>query len=442
MGRKRQAAELYVYMNGKKVGVLSRTSAGMLEFAYDPDWLESSLRRPLSLSMPLAKHKYTGAIVENFFDNLLPDSQPIRTRIQKKLGTASTREFDLLWHIGQDCVGALQLLPEDGVVDVGRIVSEPLNDFEIAEILKSYRTMPLGMREDRDFRISLAGAQEKTALLWLDGKWHRPLGTTPTSHILKLPIGYLEHSGIDLSDSVENEWLCQTILKAYGLPSAHTEILSFDGTKVLGVERFDRRWAQDGSWLIRLPQEDMCQALNVSAALKYESDGGPGICQIMELLLGSSNALADRKTFMAQVFLFWVLGAIDGHAKNFSLFINQGGSFQLTPAYDVISVYPLIAKGQLNIKKVNMAMSLPGKNRHYLWEQMLYRHWLATAKRCKFPEEEMVKIIERVVGEMAQVIRRVEAILPEGFPGDVSKPVFAGMLGAGERIKRQGPSPQ
>ena len=437
MGRKRKRADLYVFMNGKKVGLLSRTSSGKLEFGYDAGWLESSVGRPLSLSMPLVRQKYTGDIVENFFDNLLPDSQPIRNRIQKKFGAASSREFDLLWHVGRDCVGALQLSPEDVAVDVGKIISEPLNDSDIAEILKSYRTMPLGMRGDSEFRISMAGAQEKTALLNRGGQWHRPLGATPTSHIFKLPIGHIDHSGIDLSDSVENEWLCQIILKAYGLLSAPTEILSFEGIKVLVVERFDRRWSTDRSWLIRLPQEDMCQALNIPSALKYESDGGPGIEQIMELLLGSSNSLEDRKTFMTQVFLFWILGAIDGHAKNFSIFLESDGAFQLTPAYDVISAYPIVAKGDLHQKRLSMAMSLRGKNRHYRWEQMLYRHWLATAKRCNFPEGEMIEIIARVVVEMDQVISRVESSLPEGFPDDVARPILDGMHNAGDRIKRQ-----
>ncbi len=424
-------------MNGKKVGLLSRTPSGKLEFGYDTGWLENSVGRPLSLSMPLVRQKYTGDIVENFFDNLLPDSQPIRNRIQKKFGAASSREFDLLWHVGRDCVGALQLSPEDVAVDVGKIVSEPLNDSDIAEILKNYRTMPLGMQEDSEFRISMAGVQEKTALLNLAGQWHRPLGATPTSHIFKLPIDHIEHYGIDLSDSVENEWLCQIILKAYGLPVAPTKILSFKGAKVLVVERFDRRWSEDRSWLIRLPQEDMCQALNVPSALKYESDGGPGIVQIMELLLGSSNSLEDRKTFMTQVFLFWVLGAIDGHAKNFSIFLESDDAFQLTPAYDVISAYPIVAKGDLHQKRLSMAMSLRGKNRHYRWDHMLYRHWLATAKRCNFPEAEMIEIIARVIEGMDQVIKRVESNLPKGFPDDVARPILDGMRDAGVRIKRQ-----
>lgn len=435
MGRKRQGAELFVFMNSEKVGLLSRLSSGKLEFRYEAGWLRSRSGRPLSLSMPMAEQIYSGDIVENYFDNLLPDSQPIRNRIQKRFGARSDRGFDLLWHIGRDCVGAIQLFPEDIPVDVHKIESEPLSDADIAATLQGYRTMPLGMGQGKEFRISLAGAQEKTAFLRCNNEWHRPLGTTPTSHIFKLPIGRIEHSNLDLSDSVENEWLCHAVLKAYGLPVAHTEMMSFAGVKALVVERFDRRWAEDRTWLIRLPQEDMCQALGISPALKYESDGGPGIAQIMEFLLGSSNGLTDRKTFMTQVFLFWVMGAIDGHAKNFSISLRPGGAFQLTPAYDVISVYPLVRKGQYEQKKVSMAMSLKGKRRHYLWEEMFHRHWISTAKRCNFPEDEMAQIIERVLAELDRVIAQVEGELPKQFPDDVATPIFEGMKRARERIR-------
>ena len=434
MGRKRQGAELFVYMNGEKVGLLSRRPSGKLNFHYDSSWLTSKSGRPVSLSMPLTDQTYAGDVVENFFDNLLPDSQPIRNRIQKEFGAGSTRGFDLLWHVGRDCVGALQLFPEDLQIDVKSIKAEPLNDAAIAETLKNYRSLPLGMRKEKEFRISVAGAQEKTAFLKLGGAWHLPLGITPTSHICKLPIGHIEHSNMDLRDSVENEWLCYAILKAYGLPVAKAKMMSFEGTKALVVERFDRRWSTDESWLIRLPQEDMCQALNTPPALKYESDGGPGIEQVMELLIGSNKSLEDRNTFMAQVFLFWVMGAIDGHAKNFSIFLLPGGEFHLTPAYDVISAYPLVARKQLNQKRISMAMSVKGKNRHYRWEEISRRHWLATARACNFPENAMNRIIERVFADVDHVIENVGANLPEGFPEDVAAPVFDGMRRARERM--------
>lgn len=436
MGRKRRGTDLYVLMNGQRVGRLTQTATGKMEFSYVEEWLQSEARRPVSLSLPLSGLKYSGEVVENFFDNLLPDSQPIRSRIQARFGARTNRSFDLLWHIGRDCVGALQLYPEDTIPDVRRIDAEPLTDAQIAETLRNYRTMPLGMREDTAFRISIAGAQEKTALLWHGGAWHRPLGVTPTSHIFKLPIGRIEHSGMDLSDSVENEWLCHQILKAYGIAVAEVEIRTFDGVKALVVERFDRRWAEDRSWLIRLPQEDMCQALGVPPALKYESDGGPGIERIMDLLLGSTEGLADRRTFMTVQVLFWLLGAIDGHAKNFSIFLLPGGSFRLTPAYDVMSAYPLVARRQMERNNLRMAMALRGKNRHYEWSRIVYRHWLGTARACRLPAEEMEAIIGDLAGRVEEVLAKVVGQLPASFPGEVAEPIFAGMREARDRLVR------
>ena len=437
MPRPRLSADLFVYMNGRKVGCLTRSSSGRLLFTYGQEWLGSELRRPLSLSMPLSPEAYSGDVVESYFDNLLPDSQPIRNRIQARFAASSNRCFDLLWHVGRDCVGALQLFPEDiAAVDVQRVEAVPLSDTEIADTLRNYQTMPLGMGRDRDFRISIAGAQEKTAFLLYENRWCLPTGVTPTSHIFKLPIGMIAHSGMDLSDSVENEWLCHLILKEYGLAVANAKIRAFDNVKVLVVERFDRRWAEDGSWLIRLPQEDMCQALGVPPALKYESDGGPGMERIMTLLLGSSEGLGDRKTFMTLQVLFWLMGAIDGHAKNFSVFLLPGGNYRLTPVYDIMSAYPLVAKRQLERQNLRMAMAVKGKSSHYHWQKILYRHWLSMATCCRFPVEEMAAAIYGLLVKMDEVIANVSAQLPATFPAEMGLAIFDGMRDARDRMQR------
>ena len=150
-------------------------------------------------------------------------------------------------------------------------------------LMQITRSGPPGRGDDsEDLRISLAGAQEKTALLWHNGGWMRPHGSTPTTHILKLPLGLVGHRKADLTASVENEWLCMNLLAEFGLPVAQTAILNFGTQKVLGVERFDRRMHPSGKWIMRLPQEDFCQALGVPPHLKYESDGGPGLCDAGE----------------------------------------------------------------------------------------------------------------------------------------------------------------
>lgn len=437
MSTKRRVSKLFVCMNGLLVGTLIRKPSGALSFSYDPGWQQRKEARPISLSMPVSNIIYNDARVYNFFDNLLPDNQSIRERIQTRFAANTNTCFDLLSYIGVDCVGALQLLTHPEPLDIKEIQANPLDEHSIATLLKSYQTAPLGMDRNSEFRISIAGAQEKTALLWYQNQWYLPKNVTPTTHIIKLPIGYIKHAGIDLSESVENEWLCLKIIEAFGLPVNEAKIVQFEDVKTLVVKRFDRRWVKNEDWLVRLPQEDMCQALKVPPALKYESDGGPGIISIMQLLQGAFDPIHDRYRFMKTVFLFWVLGAIDGHAKNFSIAIEAAGQYRLTPIYDVISAYPIVAKGQLQTQKLKMAMSLKGKNRHYHWDDIQIRHWMSTADLCRFPEESIRKIIEDVCDNMEKVISRIEEILPKEFPLYMAKAVFDGMRQVKNRCQQK-----
>ncbi|WP_246876648.1 type II toxin-antitoxin system HipA family toxin [Aeromonas sp. Prich7-2] len=356
-------ANLAVYMNGYRVGTFAKATSGAHHFQYHESWLAQPGCRPISLSMPLRHQAYRGDEAYNFFDNLLPDNPEVRNRVVARYQAVSTQPFDLLSCIGQDSVGALQLVTEGyDVPDVRRIDYKALSDDELEQILTSYKSgIPLGMvREQEEFRISIAGAQEKTALLYLDGRWCLPLNATPTTHIIKLPIGKIEsHSySIDLSQSVENEYLCTLIAKEFALPVPHCFMMQVGQVKALAVERFDRRYAADRCWIMRLPQEDFCQVLNVPSARKYESHGGPGITDIMTILLGSTTPEQDRYLFMKSQVLFWLLAATDGHAKNFSVFIEPEGRFRLTPFYDILSVYPVFGGRGLNRRDAKLAMGL------------------------------------------------------------------------------------
>lgn len=285
--------------------------------------------------------------------------------------------------------------------------------------------------------MSLAGSQEKTALLRHRGRWMRPQGATPTTHILKLPIGVVPR-GIDLSTSVENEWLCARILDAYGLPVARTEMATFGTQKVLLVERFDRRLSDDRSWIIRLPQEDLCQATGTPPSAKYESDGGPGMRDAMSLLASSTNAPVDQEVFFRAQIVYWLLCAIDGHAKNFSLYLEQGGSYCLTPLYDVLSAYPVLGKrsSQLSPRKVKLAMAVDGKNRHYHWNSISRRHWNETARRCGLGSD-AENVITDLVSRTSDVLKRVDAGLPARFPASVAEPILAGLQNASDRLRDQ-----
>jgi serine/threonine-protein kinase HipA len=426
---------LYIFMNGYLVGHLQKLNSGGLTFTYDQEWLEIPGTRPISLSLPLTPQPYQGDIVYNFFDNLLPDNESVKKHIQTMFHAPSTQPFDLLASIGHDCVGAIQLCRNIKAAQVKSIRCETLTELQIANMLKNYRLAPLGMNRDMDFRISIAGAQQKTALLLMEGRWHRPLGATPTTHIFKLPIGFIEHQGgIDLRDSCENEWLCSKIAEAFGLPVAHTEIHQFDGVKVLVVERFDRKFSADGTWIMRLPQEDMCQALGYSPAFKYQADGGPGIKEIMSLLLGAEHPNEDRELFYRYQILFWLLAAIDGHAKNFSLFIKPAGRFQLTPLYDILSAYPLLAAKQLQKQKITMAMALKGRENHYHWYNIQRRHFLSTAKAVQFSVETAEKILDDMLAQVEEVIKKTSAQLPNSFPAAIAESLFNGMIQCRDRL--------
>jgi len=437
MGRLSKSRALSIWMNGERVGEWRLPAGGGQELIYAESWLASTAARPISLSFPLrpSQEPYRAG-VEAFFENLLPDNRQIRERIQRRFQTHSADAFDLLQEIGRDCVGALQLLPEEAEPrEIKRITAERLTAAGVGRLLAASLGPGFGPEEKTDdaFRISLAGAQEKTALLWHEGAWHKPTGATPTTHIFKLPMGVSPH-GIDLSTSVENEWLCAQIVREFGVPVAPCQMAAFGDYKTLVVERFDRRLAPDGAWWLRLPQEDFCQATATPPALKYENEGGPGIRKIMELLLGSQRAEEDRRDFMRTQLVFWLLAAIDGHAKNFSLFLQSGGAYQLTPRYDILSAYPMLGHGhgRLAPQKITMAMAVEGKNRHYHWERIQARHWIETARRCGIAD--MKEILADVVARIPEILERVNAQVPAGFPARILDSIFDGIRRASGRL--------
>ena len=429
MAKPSRKRALGVWLNGIRVGTWSIGASGVHEFQYEASWLDHTQARPISLSIPLGEAAYRGDVVSAFFDNLLPDSSEIRQRIRSRYGAASLSAFDLLAEIGRDCVGAIQLLSDDEEPSpVDRIEGRPIDEHEIAGILKGLTAVGQGgSAADEEFRISLAGAQEKTALLRHNGRWLVPHGSTPSTHILKLPLGRIGGLGLDMTGSVENEWLCGKLASAVGLETANSEIDRFEDVTALVVERFDRRRSEDGTKIFRLPQEDFCQITGTPSSGKYESDGGPGIETIMRILLGSQNAAQDREAFFTAQFLFWLLAASDGHAKNFSVFIERGGRFRLTPLYDIMSAYPVMGHGKELIppEKLKLAMAFRGKNRHYEWDKINIRHLRETARRCGM-EGSIDAVFTKLATTIPKAVATVSASLPMGFPGEIAEPILKG----------------
>jgi len=430
MSRIKTHPRLSVFQNGEIVGYLSKQPSGAVEFLYADEWLLNDRAYPVSLSMPLREDTYKGAPVVAVFENLLPDSESLRSRVAEKVGADGTDAYSLLTQIGRDCVGALQFFPENADVDFSKlhtIQGEAIKDEEIESLLNNLARVPLGLDREHDFRISVAGAQEKTALLFHKGKWMRPLGATPTTHILKTQIGELPN-GIDLSNSVENEFYGLAVMRAFGLPVNKAEIKTFGNTKSLVIKRFDRAWTKDGI-LLRIPQEDCCQALSIPPSRKYQSDNRPSnekqpsMVEILNLLKGSDQPAEDQKAFLKAQIIFWLIGATDGHGKNFSIYLGQGGRFILTPFYDVLTAQPFFDAHKLQKKEMKMAMSV-GSNNHYKMADIQGRHFVQTVQKAGLPDYIAKEALDEIAGVAEKAMQSLEEKLPADFPVEIHESVI------------------
>jgi len=435
--------KLNIWMNGEYVGYWGK-KGGIEELQYDESWIENERGRPLSLSLPFTpgNQKYRGDSVKFYFDNLLPDSNDIRERLAQKFDSRSVSPFDLLAELGRDCVGAIQLLPpEEMPTDIESIRCKILSEKGVANILRRTVSRNHFGYDDTggELRISLAGAQEKIALLWHKNQWCEPVGSTPTTHIFKLPLGLVGDMKADMNESVENEWLCSKIVDAFGLPVAHCDLAQFEDKKVLIVERFDRKYSSDKSWIIRLPQEDMCQAKAISPLKKYQKDGGPSIVDCMKILDGANEPSFDKQIFFKAQIIFWLLMATDGHSKNFSLRHISRNKYELTPLYDILSVHPIVGRrnDQMVIQKAKMAMAIRGSQNYYHVQKIQRRRFIQQAVAVGFSEEESNLMIDKVLEKVEQAIKQVSVLLPDNFPKPLAEKIFQGMISQSKKLMNQ-----
>lgn len=443
MARRPRSQTLHIWMNGAQVGRWNN-GPGEPSVTYDESWVRSPAARPLSISLPFRSDNapYRGQIVHDFFDNLLPDSEAIRRRLAQHHRADSANPFDLLAVLGRDCVGAIQLLPPgETPTGLDHIEGDPVSEADIARILRSTVSgAPLGQDDETaDLRLSIAGAQEKTALLRYRDRWLRPRGSTPTTHILKLPLGLVGAMQADLHTSVENEWLCSKLAAAYGLAVAHCDIARFEDQKALVVERFDRRVTGGGA-IVRLPQEDMCQATGVSPLKKYQADGGPGITRIADILASSRDEERDVRDFFKAQILFWMLAATDGHAKNFSIALLAGGTYRATPLYDILSAHPIIGskRGQIAPQRAKLAMGVKGSSGlHYRIAEIRRRHWHTHGREIHLDKKTVDGIIQELIEATDSAIGAATAMLPAGFPSHVADSIFMGLRAQRDKLAQQ-----
>jgi serine/threonine-protein kinase HipA len=360
---------LVVLLGETTAGVLTRLRGGQLRFEYDDHYRARSSPTPLSVSMPTQVQSHSDHVITPWLWNLLPDNDAVLARWARQFQVSASSPFSLLaTPIGLDCAGAVRFVPPDLVEQA---ISRPgevtwLTDDEVAERLRELKadsTAWLGRSFTGQF--SLAGAQAKTALLYRDGRWGIPHGAAATTHILK-------PAAAGLDDHDLNEHLCLDAARRAGLIAVRTHVARFGDQSAIVVERYDRR--EVGGQVIRVHQEDLCQALGVHPSKKYQNEGGPRPAQIVELLrLVMSPMNADRAVarFVDAMAWNWLIGGTDAHAKNYSLLLADG-QVRLAPLYDVASALPYGTHEQA----LRFAMKIGGDYRVFFyqntWEKAAY----------------------------------------------------------------------
>ena len=347
---------LLVLLDRSIIGTVFRLNGGRLRFDYADDYRDSAGATPLSLSMPTQVRSHPHSAITPWLWGLLPDNDLILTRWARQFHVSRSSPFSLLsTPIGRDCAGAVQFVSvdhgDDPLTTSGSVTW--LSEDDVAERLRDLRrdsTAWLGTRFAGQF--SLAGAQAKTALLFRDERWGVPSGSTPTTHILKPAV-----TGLDDHDL--NEHLCLDAARRAGLVAARTRVVRFGDESAVIVDRYDRQ--EQGTELVRVHQEDLCQALGVSPAVKYENEGGPGTATIARLLREAMPPrVADDalRRFADALIWNWLIAGTDAHAKNYSVLLAND-QVRLAPLYDVASALPY----GTHERKLRLAMKVGGDYR-------------------------------------------------------------------------------
>ncbi len=400
------ASDKLVVVSGQDaVGTLTR-SGGELEFRYEPTWQQTSSATPLSVSMPLKADAHGHEVVHPWLWGLLPDNERVLARWARTFHTTAKHPMGLLAAVGRDLPGQFQMLRPEGVgVDEPSGV-EWLTDDDVAGLLRDVRvdqTAWLG-NASHVGRWSLAGAQAKIALRRDDDRWGRPYGRSGTTHILKPAI-----AGMDDHDL--NEHLCLSAARRCGLIAAPSSIVMVGDERAICIERYDRVVVGGGD-VLRVHQEDLCQALAVHPDSKYEAEKGPGAVRIGSLLtrcMPAADAVRARERFLDALALNWLIGGTDAHAKNYALLLS-GGQVRLAPLYDVASALP---HPDMHPDKLRMAMRVGGK---YLASRVMAEHWRLAGAQLDLDGDAAV----------ARVLDLAEH-LPEAFVAVVSDPKVAAL---------------
>ncbi|MCH8474278.1 MAG: type II toxin-antitoxin system HipA family toxin [Opitutales bacterium] len=404
---------LKVILMGEQVGVLIQSREGKLSFHYDPQWLAKEGSLPLSQSLPLRAEKFNQKECAPFFGGLLPEENN-REIIARNLGITPRNDFAMLREIGGECAGAASIIDPDQTPPTPTKEYEPISDADLIAILDQLPQRPL-LAGKAEIRLSLAGAQNKVALLSDATGFAIPLHESPSTHILKP-----EHNRFP--GLADNEAYCLKLASALGLKVCDAEVTQQGPHRCLLVTRYDRI-LREGS-VQRLHQEDFCQALAIPSLTKYQSEGGPDLAQCFELVRRASSSPAkDLLQLFYCVLLNFLMGNHDAHGKNFSLLyspINDRSAIRLAPFYDLIStaIYPeLSGKMAMKIGKSYKPEAMRLRDWELYWKAIGFSSNQARRQSLQFidaltersgpPANEIESRIQTIITQRSKYLRRL-----------------------------------
>ena len=400
------SAELVAYLAGARAGRLIRKDNGNLQFRYDDGYAGP----PLSHALPVQAEAHPHAVCHAVFGGLLPEGDG-RETLARALGVSPGNDYGLLAEVGGDCAGAITLL-DPSTPPVTQPQVRPLDPEQLDALLRALPQRPLGAAPEDGVRLSLAGAQPKLPVVMDDDGMALPLdAATPTTHILKPePAAY---PGL-----VDNEMFCMRLARVAGLQAAAAmKARTASGLPYLVVERYDRDLTAEP--IRRLHQEDACQALAIPSDRKYQSEGGPGVRELADLLRDAAAVPAHELPRLWEALVFnWLIGNCDAHGKNFSL-LYDGGAPALAPLYDLVSTVAydglttrlaMRIDGAREIAEVDLSAWLRLAAEIGVSERFARRTTTAVVARVKAAAAELVPQPQRSGSMAGRIAERIAAI--------------------------------
>lgn len=377
---------LDVYLSGQCIGDLEQDKTGQLRFTYALEWINDSSSFAISCSLPLQKESFTQKECRPFFAGVLPEDAT-RRLIGKNLGISANNDFSMLEKIGGECAGAISFISKNKSAAAGSNNYRELSVDELATILERLHTKPL-LAGDEHIRLSMAGVQDKIPLCYKDNKYFLPLDNSPSTHIIK-------PENKHFPGLIENEHFCMQLAKKINLYVANAQINQISEKTFLLVERYDRLTSDDT--ILRLHQEDFCQALGIVPEKKYQNEGGPSFKDCFNLLRRFSSLPAIELQKLLEALIFnMLIGNCDAHGKNFSLLYNNGITF--SPLYDLVCT---LYYGNLTSK---MAMKI---GKEYDAKKININHFKTLAAEIGFSVPGVCQEVERLSNQLLSILDAV-----------------------------------